>query len=70
MNLFRDVISELSGMFFADMGLSGAVGAMVAVSALLIKTELLSAQLGGWLLFSGCLIILIGSVVRTVLDLR
>jgi Ca2+/H+ antiporter len=65
MNLFRDVANELLGMFVGEVGLSAAILAMVAGSAFLIKTEVLSSQLGGWVLFVGCLAILIGSVVKT-----
>jgi hypothetical protein len=64
MNLIRDVANELLGMFVGDVGLSVAVLAAVAGSALLIKTEVISTQLGGWLLWVGCLAILIGSVVK------
>jgi hypothetical protein len=64
MNLVRDVANELLGMFVGDAGLSGAVLAVVSGTALLIKAEAVSSQLGGALLFSGCLAVLIGSVVR------
>ena len=62
MNLVRDVANELLGTFVGDAGLSGAILAVVTGSALLIKTEVVSTQLGGGLLFAGCLAILIGSV--------
>jgi hypothetical protein len=64
MNLVRDVAKGLLGMFVGDAGLSGAILAVVAGAALLIKTEAASTQLGGALLFAGCLAVLIGSVVR------
>ena len=63
MNLARDVANELLGMFAGDLVLSGAVLVVVAGSALLIKTETVTTQWGGCLLFAGCLATLIGSVL-------
>jgi hypothetical protein len=62
MTLVRDVAKTLLGMFVGNAGLSSAILAVVAGAALLIKTEVASTQLGGALLFVGCLAVLVGSV--------
>lgn len=64
MNLVLDVAKGLLGMFVGDAGLSSSILAVVAGAALLIKTEVASTQLGGTLLFAGCLAVLVGSVFR------
>jgi hypothetical protein len=63
MNLVRDVAKGLLGMFVGDAALSSAILAVVAGAALVIK-EVASTQLGGALLFAGCLAVLVGSVFR------
>jgi hypothetical protein len=49
-------------MFAGNAGVSSAILAVLAGAALLIKTN--STQLGGALLFVGCLAVLVGSVFR------
>jgi hypothetical protein len=64
MSLVRDVAKGLLGMFVGDAALSSAILAVVAGAALVIKTEVASTQLGGALLFAGCLAVLVGSLFR------
>jgi preprotein translocase subunit SecY len=64
MTLLRDVIVELVGMFVADARLSGAILALVAVAAILVRVAGAEPLIGGVVLFGGSLLILIEAAVR------
>jgi hypothetical protein len=63
MTMFRELLSELAGMFVADRWLSVALVALVGVVALL-KTTGLSSLAAGAILLIGALAILFESVRR------
>ncbi|MAW86260.1 MAG: hypothetical protein CMJ42_07005 [Phyllobacteriaceae bacterium] len=64
MTILRDVFAELFGMFVGDARLTVAVLAVVGVAAALIDIGDLSPLLGGCVLFVGCLVVLMGAVLR------
>lgn len=64
MTILRDVIAELLGMFVGDARLTAAVLIVVAVAAVLIDVGDLSPLLGGGVLLVGCLVVLMGAVLR------
>jgi len=64
MNLLKDVLAELIGMFLADARLSGAVLILVGAVALLIGRLGVEPLVGGAILMLGCLAIL--AAVTTV----
>lgn len=64
MNLLKDVVVELVGMFVGDARLSGAVLVVVAVAALLIRLTDIDPLLGGAVLLGGCLLVVVEGVRR------
>ena len=64
MTILKDVLAELFGMFVGDARLTVAVLAVVGVAAALIDIGDLSPLLGGCVLFVGCLVVLMGAVLR------
>jgi len=64
MTILKDVLAELFGMFVADARLTAAILALVAISAVLIEGIGVSPLTGGLFLLVGCLLVLIGAVVR------
>jgi hypothetical protein len=64
MNILKDVLLELFGMFVADARLTLAILAIVAIAALLIDATSLPALLGGVALLVGCVVILVLSVLQ------
>lgn len=64
MIILRDVLAELFGMFVGDARLTAAVLVIVAVAAALIDLGDVPPLIGGGVLLVGCLIVLIGAVVR------
>jgi hypothetical protein len=63
MTILKDVLAELFGMFVSDARLTAAILAVVAIAAALIWFAD-AALLGGAVLLSGCLAVLIESVRR------
>lgn len=64
MNILKDVLSEVFGMFVADVRLTTAILATVAAAALLIKATQLQPLAGGAVLLLGCVTVLFLSVGR------
>ncbi len=64
MTILRDVFAGLFGMFVGDARLTVAVLAVVGVAAALIDIGDLSPLLGGGVLLVGCLVVLMGAVLR------
>ena len=65
MRILGDVIAELVSMFAGDVRLSVAILAVVAAAAGLIDVVGVDPLIGGCVLLSGCLTVLIGAVVWT-----
>ncbi|MCR8722937.1 hypothetical protein [Frigidibacter sp. ROC022] len=63
MSILRDVLAELFGMFVADLRLTLAVLAVVALAAVL-ALRLGQPELAGGELLLGCLAVLAASVLR------
>lgn len=63
MTIIRDVLAELLAMFVADARLTAAVLALVAVVAALERAFAATPLIGGGVLLTGCLGVLVGSVV-------
>ena len=59
MTLLRDIAKELLGMFLGDAKLSGAILALVVAVAILIRVVRIDPFIGGALLLSGCLTVLV-----------
>lgn len=57
MTLLRDIAKELFGMFLADLKLSGAILALIALVATLIRLRGTDPYFAGGLLTIGCLAI-------------
>lgn len=64
MNILKDVLAELFGMFVADARLTTAILAIVAIAALLIDATRLPHLVGGVVLLVGCIAVLFLSVKR------
>lgn len=64
MTLLRDIASELIGMFVADVRLSGAIVALVAVVAGLILWIGIPPVIGGGGLLVGSLLVLVEAAYR------
>jgi hypothetical protein len=64
MNLLRDVIAELVGMFVGDARLSAAVLFVVAVAAVVIRLAGVAPLAGGVVLLAGCLLVVVEGVRR------
>jgi len=63
-NILKDVLSELFGMFVTDVRLTVAILATVSVAALLINATHLPPLTGGAILLLGCVTVLFFSVRR------
>ncbi len=64
MTILIDVPTELFGMFVADARLTAAILTVVSVSAVMIDALGVAPRWGGLFLLVGCLLVLIGAVVR------
>ncbi|NDV87407.1 hypothetical protein GTW51_11925 [Aurantimonas aggregata] len=64
MTILRDVLAELFGMFVGDARLTAAVLLVVAIAAALIDLGDVPPLIGGGVLLVGCLVVLIGAVMR------
>lgn len=64
MNLLKDVLGELIGMFVGDARLSVAVLAVVAVSAVVVRVAGMDPLVGGAVLLAGCLLVVVEGVRR------
>lgn len=64
MTILRDVLAELFGMFVGDARLTAAVIVVVGVVAAMIDLGDVPPLIGGCVLLVGCLVVLIGAVVR------
>lgn len=64
MTILKDVIAELFGMFVGDARLTAAVLIVVLATAALIDIGDLSPLIGGGVLLIGCLVVLMGAVLR------
>jgi len=62
MNLLKEVLAELIGMFIGDARLSVAILAVVAAVALLIEIGHIEPLIGGGVLLIGCLFLLVAAV--------
>lgn len=63
MNILRDVRSELLKMFVGDAWLAIGILIVVTLTGLLTGSGIVHPQFGGVLLFLGCIVVLVGSVV-------
>jgi len=64
MTILRDVLAELFGMFVGDARLTAAVIVVVGVVAAMIDLGDVPPLIGGGVLLVGCLVVLIGAVLR------
>lgn len=64
MTILSDVLAELFGMFVGDARLTAAVLLVVAIAAALIDLGDVQPLIGGGVLLVGCLVVLIGAVMR------
>jgi len=64
MNILKDILSELFGMFVSDARLTAAILALVLLAAALIAGTALPPIAGGILLLLGCIAVLVLSVRR------
>lgn len=64
MNLLKDVVAELIGMFVGDARLSAAVLAVVAVAAV-VRFAGTDPLPGGVVLLGGCLMVVVEGVRRS-----
>ena len=64
MTVFREVVVELIGMFFAEKRLTITVLTLVTLAGCLIDFTDLDPLVGGSVLLFGCLILLVESVCR------
>jgi len=64
MNLLKEVIAELIGMFFGDARLTIALLLLVAVAGALIKLTGIEPLVGGIVLILGCPALLIANLRR------
>jgi hypothetical protein len=67
MTLLKDILAELIGMFLGDARLSAAILAIVAGTAFLIEIGRIEPLIGGGVLLSGCLFVLIAAVRHAAL---
>ena len=65
MTVLREVVAELIGMFVAEKRLTIAVLTVVTVAGCLVDFTDLDPLVGGSVVLSGCLILLIESVCRS-----
>lgn len=63
MNIVRDVLAELFGMFLGDARLAGSILVVVAVCAALIDIAGVTPLVAGLVLLTGCLVVLVGAVL-------
>ena len=63
MTILKEVLAELFGMFVADVRITGAILAVVALAALLIDLAGASPMIGGGVLLAGCLGVLMAAVL-------
>lgn len=64
MSIFIQVLKDLVGMFIADVRLSGAILALVAIVAVMINYTSIHPLTAGWLLLAGCILLLVTSALR------
>lgn len=64
MNLLKDVIAELIGMFVGDARLSAAVLVVVALAAAIVRFAGVDPLYGGGVLLAGCLLVVVEGVRR------
>ena len=63
MNILRDVAAELLKMFVGDAWLAVAILVVVALTGLLTESGAVPPLFGGAVLFLGCIVVLVVSVV-------
>jgi hypothetical protein len=63
MNMLREVIGGLIKMFIGDAWLAAGILAVVLLAALLLDTGTVPPLVGGAILFLGCVVALVASVV-------
>ena len=64
MNLLKEIVAELFGMFVADALLTTGALALIAAAAIAIHVIGLDPLVGGAVLVVGCPLLLIGNVHR------
>lgn len=70
MSILKDVLAELFSMFVADVRLTTAILAIVAIAAALIDAVKMPALVGGVFLLGGCVAVLFLSVKREAMRRR
>jgi hypothetical protein len=63
MNLLREVAGELTKMFVSDAWSTAGILAVVSVTAWLKSHGIVAPLVGGAILFLGCIVVLVTSVV-------
>jgi hypothetical protein len=63
MNILREVAGELLKMFVGDARLAVGILTVVALTGLLTGSGAVRPLLGGAILFLGCIVVLVASVV-------
>jgi len=66
MNLLREVAGNLLKMFVGEAWLTGSVLIIVSLTGLLVGSGAVRPLLGGAILFLGCIVVLVASVVLFV----
>jgi hypothetical protein len=70
MNILREVAGELLKMFVGDARLAVGILTVVALTGLLTGSGAVRPLLGGAILFLGCIVVLVASVVLSGRRLR
>jgi heme A synthase len=63
MNILREVAAELLEMFVGDAWLTMGVLTVVSLTGLLTRYDAVPPLIGGAILFLGCIVVLVASVV-------
>ena len=66
MNMLREVIDGVIKMFVGDAWLAGGILAVVLLTGLLLEAGAVQPLIGGAVLFLGCVVVLLASVVLSV----
>ena len=63
MNMLREVVGGVVKMFVSDVWLAGGILVVVLLTGLLLEAGAVQPLTGGALLFLGCVVVLLASVV-------
>ncbi len=70
MNILREVAGELRKMFVGDTWIAGGILSVVSLTGWLTARGAVPLLVGGALLFLGCVVVLVGSIVLSARGYR